>query len=156
MKARIVGLLVCAGIAIAGSARAADPAAAPAPALRAQAEAAYARGDAAGALSAYQQLVGHGAGDAQTWTRIGNLEWLQDAPAAATAAFEMAVRLDPKATEAWHNLAIIRMRQAQAMLAAERTSLPPGSARTAAIACEQTLLASMLHEEGSGTAECTR
>lgn len=123
-------------------------------ALRHRADTAYALGDSAGALSAYQRLAARGAGDAAVWTRIGDLEVLENRPHEATAAYTKAVAIDPMATEAWHNMAIIRFRQAEAMLDEERASLKPGDPRASAIEREQARLAAVQHGTGPGLTEC--
>lgn len=120
--------------------------------LRSQADAAYAKGETPAALAAYQKLAGEDAGDAVVWTRIGNLELLQNRPHRAIDAYERAVQLDPAGTEAWHNMALIRLRQAGAMLDQERASLKANDPRAAEIQCERTRLAAVTgsHAETKG------
>lgn len=114
-------------------------------AIRNRADAAYAKGDSATALAAYRQLADAGLNDALVWTRIGNLELLQNQPRRAADAYAKAVQLDPEDTDAWHNMAIIRLRQAAAMLDRERASLQPGDPRAGKIRCEQARLDAVLH-----------
>ncbi|MBS0192678.1 MAG: hypothetical protein JSR34_00325 [Proteobacteria bacterium] len=154
MKAAVASVLILACALMPLRAAASQESTDTALAARERADAAYLHGDTDGALSGYRNVVGRGTADATVWTRIGNLEWLQNAPQAATDAYEVAVRLDPMDNEAWHNLAIIRLRQAQAMLERERAALRPGNPRAAAIACEQAALASMLHDHDRAAVEC--
>lgn len=112
--------------------------------LRSRADAAYAQGDSAMALAAYRELADAGLNDALVWTRIGNLELLQNQPHRAADAYAKAVQLDPADTDAWHNMAIIRLRQAAAMLDRERASLPSGDPRAGKIRCEQARLDAVL------------
>lgn len=123
-------------------------------ASRDQADDAYASGDTTAALAAYRQLATSNASDPVVWTRIGNLELLQNHPHQAADAYDKAVQLDPSDTEAWHNMVIIRLRQASAMLERERASLRAGDPRDAALQCEQARLAAVLKSDAGSETGC--
>ncbi|WP_449427441.1 tetratricopeptide repeat protein [Rhodanobacter umsongensis] len=125
-------------------------------AIRSQADAAYANGDRAIALQAYQGYVQAAPADPVAWTRIGNLQLLADHPDEATAAYQQALKLSPGATEAWHNMAIIRLRQAQAMLTAEGASLPANDLRKTQILCDQARLAVVQGHAGKSAWDCAK
>jgi predicted Zn-dependent protease len=143
MKALFAGL-VFAAVTLAGCVPAAGVRTGAELSLRGQANAAYAKGETAAALDAYRKLVGEGAADVVVWTRIGNLELLQNHPHRAAEAYDHAVQLDPTYTEAWHNMALIRLRQAAAMLEQERASLKADDPHATEIRCEQARLAIVL------------
>ena len=96
-------------------------------ALQQRAALAYAEGDAATATALYAQMVRSAPGDAQAWRRLGNLELMAGHPQHALLAYEHALRLGGGDVALWHNIAVIRVRQAQAALAQVRGQpLQPG------------------------------
>jgi tetratricopeptide (TPR) repeat protein len=78
------------------------------------AELAYAKGDWPQALADYQLLTKEAPKQAEYWFRLGNVQFRQGQPDAATESYLQAVQLDPKLSEAWFNLGIVRLRQSQA------------------------------------------
>jgi tetratricopeptide (TPR) repeat protein len=78
------------------------------------AELAYAKGDWPQALVDYQSLVKQQPKQAEYWFRLGNVQFRQGQPDAATESYLHAVQLDPKLSAAWFNLGIVRLRQSQA------------------------------------------
>lgn len=85
-------------------------------AMQQSAAAAYAEGNAPAAIALYTQLVQQSPSDAQAWRRLGNLELLAGRDAEALLAYEHAVQLGGADAGVWHNVAVIRLHQAQAAL----------------------------------------
>ena len=127
-----------ASLALGGCASASSPRAAPAPAamslqaytrLQQSAAVAYARGNAPAATALYTELARHAPDDAQAWRRLGNLELLAGNDARALLAYEHVVQLGGAGAVVWHNVAVIRLHQAQAALAQVQAQAPdPGDA----------------------------
>ena len=87
------------------------------------ADQAYAQGDLARAGVDYQKLAQAMPEDAWVWFRLGNIAARQGHPNTAVKNYQAALIRDPKLAPAWHNLAIVRLRQAQsALIAAVRLS----------------------------------
>ncbi|MDE1959398.1 MAG: hypothetical protein KGI40_10000 [Xanthomonadaceae bacterium] len=130
--------VLSAGFALAGCASAPAPRAAPAPAamslqaftrLQQGAAVAYAQGNAPAATALYAELVRRAPDDVQGWRRLGNLELLAGHDAPALLAYEHAMQLGGAGTVVWHNVAVIRLHQAQAALAQVQAQAPgPGDA----------------------------
>ena len=85
-------------------------------ALQESAAVAYAQGNAPGAIGLYTQLVQSAPNDVQAWHRLGNLELLDEHYAHALIAYEHVLQLGGGDAGVWHNVAVIRLREAQAAL----------------------------------------
>ena len=85
-------------------------------ALQESAAVAYAQGNAPGAIGLYTQLVQSAPNDVQAWHRLGNLELLDEHYAQALLAYEHVLQLGGGNAGVWHNVAVIRLREAQAAL----------------------------------------
>jgi tetratricopeptide (TPR) repeat protein len=84
--------------------------------LRAQARQAYVNGDLTAAQQDYQRLVEAVPQEALYRFRLGNVEARLGRPKAAVNAYRAALLRNPGMARAWHNLGIVRLRQAQAAL----------------------------------------
>lgn len=82
-------------------------------ALQQQAEAAYARGDMAQALSVYRVLIDQVPDDETVWFRLGNIYARIDQPQDAVASYQQALQRDASHAKAWHNLGVVLLQQAQ-------------------------------------------
>lgn len=97
--------------------------------LQQSAAVAYAQGNAPAATALYADLVRRAPDDAQAWRRLGNLELLAGHDAQALLAYEHVLQLGGAGTVVWHNVAVIRLHQAQAALAQVQAQAPdPGDA----------------------------
>ena len=85
-------------------------------ALQESAAVAYAQGNAPAATGLYTQLVQSAPNDVLAWHRLGNLELLDEHYAQALIAYEHVLRLGGGNAGIWHNVAVIRLREAQAAL----------------------------------------
>ncbi len=85
-------------------------------ALQESAAVAYAQGNAPAATGLYTQLVQGAPNDVQAWHRLGNLELLDERYAQALIAYEHVLQLGGGNAGVWHNVAVIRLREAQAAL----------------------------------------
>jgi tetratricopeptide (TPR) repeat protein len=84
--------------------------------LRAQARQAYVDGDLATAERDYRRLVEAVPQEAIYRFRLGNVEARRGHPQAAIKAYRAALLRNPGMARAWHNLGVVRLRQAQAAL----------------------------------------
>lgn len=82
-----------------------------------QAEIDYEKGNLAQALSGYEALTRTLPSNVDFWFRLGNIHVRMEQPALAAVAYEHALQLDSGNAKAWHNLGIVRMRQAAAAFA---------------------------------------
>lgn len=73
-------------------------------------------GEAARSEALYLALLRKTPMDYETWFRLGNLYANRNRPDEAAAAYERVLLGDNGHTRAWHNLSIIRLRQAYASL----------------------------------------
>ncbi len=85
-------------------------------ALQESAAVAYAQGNAPAATGLYRQLVQGAPNDVQAWHRLGNLELLDGHYTQALIAYEHVLQLGGGNAGVWHNVAVIRLREAQAAL----------------------------------------
>ena len=85
-------------------------------ALQESASVAYAQGNAPAATGLYTQLVQSAPNDVLAWHRLGNLELLDEHYALALIAYEHVLQLGGGNAGVWHNVAVIRLREAQAAL----------------------------------------
>jgi hypothetical protein len=81
-----------------------------------QADKAYTSGDMAGSIALYQKLTDAVPQEADYWYRLGNAYARLQQPDQAVDAYLQAIKRNGAHARAWHNLAIVRMRQAQAAL----------------------------------------
>lgn len=79
-----------------------------------QAEAAYTSNDMQRAVALYLQLTKLIPQEADYWYMLGNAYVRTDQPDRAVEAYQQAIIRNPNHTRAWHNLGIVRMRQAMA------------------------------------------
>jgi cytochrome c-type biogenesis protein CcmH/NrfG len=79
-----------------------------------QADRAYVEGNLAQALSGYQSLTRAMPQNADFWFRLGNVYARLKRPDEAVDAYQHALAIEPGHAKAWHNLGIIRLRQAEA------------------------------------------
>lgn len=79
-----------------------------------QADRAYVEGKLAQALSGYQSLTRAMPQNADFWFRLGNVYARLKRPDEAVDAYQHALAIEPGHAKAWHNLGIIRLRQAEA------------------------------------------
>lgn len=82
--------------------------------LNEQAQLADAGGDAAQAESLYKAVLRQTPNDTDTWFRLGNLYANHNRAAEAAIAYERTLVSDNSHVKAWHNLAVIRLRQSYA------------------------------------------
>ncbi len=82
-----------------------------------KAEKAYEEGHLAEALAGYEALTRILPDNFDFWFRLGNIYVRMEKPTLAAEAYERALRLDSGNAKAWHNLGIVRMRQAAAAFA---------------------------------------
>jgi tetratricopeptide (TPR) repeat protein len=95
--------------------------------LRARAAQAYTQGNLPAAETLYTRLTRAAPADPLLWARLGNVEALSGHPHQAVNAYNWALQLKPDFAEIRYNLAMLRMKQAQAQLiaAADTPHLPP-------------------------------
>lgn len=84
--------------------------------LNQQAQLADAGGEAAQAESLYKAVLRQTPNDTETWFRLGNLYANNNRGAEAAIAYERTLVSDNSHVKAWHNLAIVRLRQSYAAL----------------------------------------
>lgn len=84
--------------------------------LNQKAQLADAGGEAAKAEALYKAVLRNTPNDADTWYRLGNLYANNNRPTEAAIAYERTLVADNSHARAWHNLAIIRLRQSYAAL----------------------------------------
>lgn len=92
--------------------------------LAARAQTAYQAGRTAEAIADYQILTQNLPTDPLPWFRLGNLYARSGQADAAVHAYREALLRDPRLAPAWHNLGIVRLRQAQAALLETQGLLP--------------------------------
>jgi tetratricopeptide (TPR) repeat protein len=79
-----------------------------------RADAAYRSGDTEHAGALYLQLTKTIPQEADYWYMLGNTYVRTQQPDQAVQAYQQAIARNPNHTRAWHNLGIVRMRQAMA------------------------------------------
>jgi len=84
--------------------------------LNQRARLADAGGDAAQAEALYKSVLRQTPNDTETWFRLGNLYARHNRAEEAATAYERTLVSDNSHVRAWHNLAIIRLRQSYASL----------------------------------------
>ena len=81
-----------------------------------EAELAYESGEAAKAEALYKSLARRVPTDAEIWLRLGNLYARNNRPDEAANAYQRALMINNAESRAWHNLSVVRLRQAWAAL----------------------------------------
>jgi cytochrome c-type biogenesis protein CcmH/NrfG len=84
--------------------------------MQRDAQAAFDSGENARAEVLYKGLVRAMPNDAETWFRLGNLYARSNNPDQAVTAYLTSLSLNGSNPRAWHNLAVVRLRQAWAAL----------------------------------------
>ena len=90
-----------------------------------EAELAYESGEAAKAEALYKSLVRKMPNDAETWFRLGNLYARNNRPDEAANAYQKALLANNADPRAWHNLGVVRLRQAWAAMLQAYDNLRP-------------------------------
>jgi tetratricopeptide (TPR) repeat protein len=93
-----------------------------------EAELAYESGEAAKAEALYKSLVRKMPNDAETWFRLGNLYARANRPDEAANAYQRALLANNADARAWHNLGVVRLRQAWASMLQAHDNLKPDQA----------------------------
>ncbi len=91
-----------------------------------EAELAYESGEAAKAEALYKSLVRRMPNDAETWFRLGNLYARNNRPDEAANAYQKALLANNADPRAWHNLGVVRLRQAWAAMLQAYENLKSG------------------------------
>jgi len=90
-----------------------------------EAKLAYEGGETAKAEALYRSLARRMPNDAETWLRLGNLYARSNRPDEAASAYQRALMADNAEARAWHNLGIVRLRQAWASLLQAQATVKP-------------------------------
>ena len=94
--------------------------------MQQEAQAAFDSGENARAETLYKGLARAMPNDAETWLRLGNLYARTDNADQAVNAYLTSLSLNGADPRAWHNLGIVRLRQAwAALLRANTLTVPP-------------------------------
>lgn len=91
-----------------------------------EAQLAYESGEDAKAEALYKSLVRKMPNDAETWLRLGNLYARSNHPDEAANAYQKALIANSADPRAWHNLGVVRLRQAWASMLQAYSNLDPG------------------------------
>ena len=91
-----------------------------------EAQLAYESGEDAKAEALYKSLVRRMPNDAETWLRLGNLYARSNHPDEAANAYQKALIANSADPRAWHNLGVVRLRQAWASMLQAHANLDPG------------------------------
>jgi len=89
------------------------------------AQLAYEKGEDAKAEALYRSLARRMPTDSETWVRLGNLYARRNLPDDAAAAYQRALVANNSEVRAWHNLGVVRLRQAYAALLQAYANLSP-------------------------------
>ena len=90
-----------------------------------EAELAYESGEAAKAEALYKSLVRRMPNDSETWFRLGNVYARNNRPDEAANAYQRALLANNADARAWHNLGVVRLRQAWASMLQAHENLRP-------------------------------
>lgn len=94
--------------------------------MQREAQAAFDNGENARAEVLYKGLVRAMPNDAETWFRLGNLYARSDNADQAVDAYLRCLSINGNDARAWHNLGVVRLRQAwAALLRANTLTAPP-------------------------------
>jgi len=95
--------------------------------LSKEAEIAFDNQEDAKAEQLYKGLVKQAPNDAENWFRLGNLYARTNHPDQAVETYQHALMLDGNNPKIWHNLGVVRLRQAWASLMQAEILAPPDS-----------------------------
>lgn len=131
-RALILSLLLLSSGLVAGCATSSTTAKTSTPELRLanvltaqhDADAAYHAGNLETAATLYLQLTKLIPQEANYWYLLGNTYVRMQQPDLAVQAYQQAIMRDPKHARAWHNLGIVRMRQAEAAFVSSASTAP--------------------------------
>ena len=131
-RALMLSLMVLGAGLVAGCATSSPTAKASTPELRLanvltaqhDADAAYHAGNLDTAATLYLQLTKLIPQEANYWYLLGNTYVRMQQPDLAVQAYQQAIMRDPKHARAWHNLGIVRMRQAEAAFVSSASTAP--------------------------------
>lgn len=93
--------------------------------LNQQANVAYESGNVPLSLKYYKKLSVISSADPLVWKRLGNLYVLSHDPSQAIISYSKAAKLSPNDSSLFYNIAIVRLRQAEAELIHAYRTLPP-------------------------------
>jgi cytochrome c-type biogenesis protein CcmH/NrfG len=93
-----------------------------------EADRAYASGDIRRAADLYASIVQRVPEDADAWFRLGNAQFRLQRPDEAVVAYQRAIAIRPDHARALYNLAVVRLKQAQAAMIASAQAGKPGDA----------------------------
>lgn len=94
--------------------------------MQREAKAAFDNGENARAEVLYKGLLRAQPNDAETWFRLGNLYAQSDNADQAVNAYQMCLSVNGNDARCWHNLGVVRLRQAwAALLRANTLTAPP-------------------------------
>ncbi|HUO45183.1 MAG TPA: tetratricopeptide repeat protein [Burkholderiales bacterium] len=96
-------------------------------ALSKEAEIAFDNQEDAKAEQLYKGLIKQAPNDAESWFRLGNLYARTNHPDQAVDAYQHALMLDGNNPKIWHNLGVVRLRQAWASLMQAEVLTSPDS-----------------------------
>lgn len=88
----------------------------------------YLRGDLLTAEQQLNQLHAIGLASLDSWRLMGNIHFRQQRLQAAEQAYREALTIAPKDAFSWHNLSLVKLRQATDTLMQARSQLPELSA----------------------------
>ena len=91
-----------------------------------RAETAYRANDMQRAAALYLQLTRMIPQEADYWYMLGNTYVKTEDPDRAVQAYQQAITRNPNHSRAWHNLGIVRMRQARAAFASSASTAKEG------------------------------
>lgn len=90
-----------------------------------EAQLAYESGEDAKAEALYRSLVRRMPNDSETWLRLGNLYARSNHADEAANAYQKALLANSSDARAWHNLGVVRLRQAWASMLQSHANLDP-------------------------------
>jgi tetratricopeptide (TPR) repeat protein len=94
--------------------------------MQREAQAAFDSGENARAEVLYKALLRQNPNDSETWFRLGNLYARTDNADQAINAYQMCLSVNGNDARAWHNMGVVRLRQAwAALLRANTLTAPP-------------------------------
>jgi predicted Zn-dependent protease len=93
--------------------------------IQERADAAYRSNDMGHAASLYLKLTKLAPKDADNWYMLGNAYVRTQQPDNAVQAYQQAIARNPNHSRAWHNLGMVRMRQAMAAFVSSASTAQP-------------------------------
>lgn len=89
-----------------------------------EAQLAYESGEAARAEALYKSIARRAPNDSEAWLRLGNLYARNNRADEAAQAYQRALLANSGDARAWHNLGVVRLRQAWASLLQAQATTP--------------------------------